>query len=107
VEDNLAGLRVLAQQAEALDAAVHDAKRGAEIARNEYLAGTVDYTTVATAQASELTDEQNALNVQQSRLVDAATLIGDLGGGWSAAQLHDAQHPDEPTQPEAHASAAP
>lgn len=90
VEDNLAGLRILAQQAEVLEAAVRDSKRGAEIARNEYLAGTVDYTTVATAQATELSDEQNLLAVQQNRLVDAATLIGDLGGGWSQAQLHNA-----------------
>jgi NodT family efflux transporter outer membrane factor (OMF) lipoprotein len=98
VEDNLAGLRILTQEAAALDAAVRDSKRGAEIARNEYLAGTVDYTTVATAEATELTDEQNALAVQQSRLVDAATLIGDLGGGWSEAQLHSAQHPDRPAR---------
>jgi NodT family efflux transporter outer membrane factor (OMF) lipoprotein len=96
VEDNLAGLRILTQEAAALDAAVRDSRRGAEIARNEYLAGTVDYTTVATAEATELTDEQSALAVQQSRLVDAATLIGDLGGGWSEAQLHDAQHPSKP-----------
>jgi NodT family efflux transporter outer membrane factor (OMF) lipoprotein len=93
VEDNLAGLRILAQQAAVLDAAVGDAKRGAAIARNEYQAGTVDYTTVATAQATELADEESALAVQQSRLVDAATLIGDLGGGWSEAQLHSAQRP--------------
>ncbi len=96
VEDNLAGLRILAQQAAVLDAAVRDAKLGAEIARNEYSAGTVDYTTVATAQTTELADEQNALAVQQSRLIDAATLIGDLGGGWSEEQLHDAQNPDKP-----------
>jgi NodT family efflux transporter outer membrane factor (OMF) lipoprotein len=94
VEDNLAGLRILAQQAAKLDEAVRDAKHGAQIALDEYLAGTVDYTTVATAQTTELTDEQNALTVEESRLVDAATLIGDLGGGWSDAQLHDAQHPD-------------
>jgi NodT family efflux transporter outer membrane factor (OMF) lipoprotein len=93
VEDNLAGLRILAQQAAVLEAAVRDAKHGAEIARNEYLAGTVDYTTVAAAQTTELSDEQNALAVQQTRLVDAATLIGDLGGGWSASQLHDPSHP--------------
>jgi hypothetical protein len=27
--------------------------------------------------------------VQESRLVYAVSLIGDLGGGWSASQLHD------------------
>jgi NodT family efflux transporter outer membrane factor (OMF) lipoprotein len=100
VEDNLAGLRILADQAHVLDDAVRDAARGTQIALNEYQAGTVDYTTVATAQATQLSIEQNALTVRQSRLVDAATLIGDLGGGWSDAQLHDAQHPDAPVQPD-------
>jgi NodT family efflux transporter outer membrane factor (OMF) lipoprotein len=94
VEDNLSGLRILEQQAQVLDAAVRDATRGAEIARNEYHAGIVDYTTVATAQATELGDRQSALSVQQNRLVDAVDLIGNLGGGWSDAQLHDARHPD-------------
>jgi len=107
VEDNLAALRILAQQGVALEAASRDAKRGAQIARNEYLAGTADYTTVATAQATELADEQNALAVQQSRLVDAANLIGDLGGGWSDAQLHDAQHPNNTAPLQTQASAPP
>jgi NodT family efflux transporter outer membrane factor (OMF) lipoprotein len=97
VEDNLAALRILAQQADKLDAAVSDARHGVQIARAEYTAGTVDYTTVATAETTELTDEQSALAVAQSRLVAAVTLIGDLGGGWSAAELHDPQHPDQPS----------
>jgi outer membrane protein TolC len=107
VEDNLAQLRVLAQEADVLDAAVRDATRGAQIARNEYQAGTVDYTTVATTQATQLSDEENALSTQQSRLVDAATLIGNLGGGWSDAKLHDAQDQDRPTKPEADVAVAP
>jgi NodT family efflux transporter outer membrane factor (OMF) lipoprotein len=90
VENDLAGLRILAQEASVLEDAVKDSRRGAEIARSEYQVGTVDYTTVATAQATALTDEQTALGVQQTRLIDAASLIGDLGGGWSDAQLHDA-----------------
>src|SRR5471030_385185 len=95
VENDLSGLRILAEQSDALDAAVRDANRGAEIAFNEYQAGTVDYTTVATAQATQLNNQQTALNVQQSRLLDAATLIGDLGGGWSDSTLHDPRHPVE------------
>jgi NodT family efflux transporter outer membrane factor (OMF) lipoprotein len=89
VENDLAGLRILAQQAEVLERAVRDATRGTEIARNEYQAGTVDFTTVATAQATQLNLQQTALNVQQTRLLDAASLIGDLGGGWSASELSD------------------
>jgi len=93
VENDLSGLRILAQQADALQAAVTDATRGAEIAFNEYQAGTVDYTTVATALATKLSNQETALSVQEQRLVDAASLIGDLGGGWSADQLHDARNP--------------
>jgi NodT family efflux transporter outer membrane factor (OMF) lipoprotein len=98
VEDNLAGLVILAREAEVLEAAVRDAKQGALIAFNEYLAGTVDYTTVATAQTVALSDEQNLLAVRQNQLVDAATLIGDLGGGWSQAQINNVPYLDSPAQ---------
>jgi len=87
VENDLAGLRILAQQADQLDIAVRDAIRGTEIALAEFEAGTVDYTTVATAQQAQLSNQLNALTVEEGRLVDAVALIGDLGGGWSDAQL--------------------
>jgi NodT family efflux transporter outer membrane factor (OMF) lipoprotein len=106
VENDLSGLRILAQQSEVLDSAVKDATRGAEIAFNEYQAGTVDYTTVATAQAAQLTNQQSALSVQEQRLVDAANLIGDLGGGWSASDLHDARHPESAAKAASEASAS-
>ena len=89
VEDDLAGLRILAEQSEVLDSAVRDAARGSEIALNEYRAGTVDYTTAATAQATQLSLEETALGVKQQRLLDAVSLIGDLGGGWSADQIQN------------------
>jgi NodT family efflux transporter outer membrane factor (OMF) lipoprotein len=97
VENDLSGLRILAEQAQALDVAVRDATRGAQIALAEFQAGTVDYTTVALAQETQLADQQSALSVQQSRLIDAVSLIGDLGGGWSQAQLHDPLHPNKRT----------
>jgi NodT family efflux transporter outer membrane factor (OMF) lipoprotein len=89
VENDLSGLRILADQARALDTAVHDAIRGTQIALAEFQAGTVDYTTVAAAQQTQLSNQQNALNVEESRLVDTVSLIGDLGGGWSDSLLHD------------------
>jgi outer membrane protein TolC len=70
---------------------VRDSTRGAQIAFNEYQAGTVDYTTAATAQATQLSTQESALNVQQQRLLDAVSLIGDLGGDWSASELGDPQ----------------
>jgi len=93
VENDLAGLRILGEQAQALDVAVRDSIRGTAIALAEYRAGTVDYTTVAQAQTVQLADQQNALGVAQARLVDAVTLIGDLGGGWSAERLAEAPAP--------------
>lgn len=93
VENDLAGLCILAQQADVLTTAVHDATRGAQITLDEYKAGTVDYTTVATAQATQLSNQQTALGVQEQRLIDAASLIGDLGGEWSMGDLHDGRDP--------------
>lgn len=87
VENDLSSLRILGQQADVQDAAVRDATEGARIALNEYQAGTVDYTTAATAQATQLSAEQTALSITQQRLLDTISLIGDLGGGWSADQL--------------------
>ncbi len=87
VENDLAGLRILASQADALDRAVGDANRGAQVALAEFEAGTVDYTTVASAQEAQIGDQQTALSVQLNRLQDAASLIGDLGGGWDSSQL--------------------
>ena len=95
VEDDLAGLRILAEQSEVLDSAVRDATRGSEIAFNEYRAGTVDYTTAATAQATQLSIEETALSVKLQRLLDTVSLIGDLGGGWSADELQK-QHKSAP-----------
>jgi NodT family efflux transporter outer membrane factor (OMF) lipoprotein len=89
VENDLSNLTILADEAQALEVAVADAKRGSQIALDEYQAGTVDYTTVALAQETQFADQQSALSVEQSRLVDAVSLITDLGGGWSTSQLHD------------------
>jgi NodT family efflux transporter outer membrane factor (OMF) lipoprotein len=89
VENDLAGLRILAEQADALEIAVRDASRGTQIALAEFQAGTVDYTTVTAAQEIQLADQQSALFVQESRLIDAVSLIADLGGGWSVDKLHD------------------
>jgi len=34
-----------------------------------------------------LSIEETALGVTQQRLLDAVSLIGDLGGGWSADEI--------------------
>jgi NodT family efflux transporter outer membrane factor (OMF) lipoprotein len=89
VEDALSSLRILAQQ-DAVDIrTVADAARAAQIALNEYRAGTQPYTTVITAQNTLLTAQQTQISVQQSRLTESVALIQALGGGWRMADLPD------------------
>ncbi len=90
VEDNLASLHILEEEAQVEDAAVGEAAEAARIALNEYNAGTVDYTTVATAQVAELNSRISALTILRSRLTSSVGLISALGGGWTTADLPDA-----------------
>jgi NodT family efflux transporter outer membrane factor (OMF) lipoprotein len=86
VEDGLSSLRVLAEQAEAEHRAVTLSRRAVDIAVHEYEAGLQGYTTVATAQATELANEEAELQVASNRLVQSVALIKALGGGWEAAK---------------------
>jgi NodT family efflux transporter outer membrane factor (OMF) lipoprotein len=87
VEDQLATLRILEQEAGARAQAVGLARQAVSLTINEYEAGAVPYTSVVTAQTAELDDEQAALTVRENRLVASVALIEALGGGWSTARL--------------------
>jgi NodT family efflux transporter outer membrane factor (OMF) lipoprotein len=87
VEDELAALRILADQAVAQDAAVAAAREAERIINNQYLAGTVAYTSVIVAQTAALANAESAVNVRQNRLTASVALIQALGGGWDTAQL--------------------
>jgi NodT family efflux transporter outer membrane factor (OMF) lipoprotein len=87
VEDNLAGLRILNDEKQVQDAAVSEAAQAAQIAVNEYNAGTVDFTTVAAAQVTELTNRETDLGIIQSQLTSSVLLIQALGGGWTTSDL--------------------
>jgi NodT family efflux transporter outer membrane factor (OMF) lipoprotein len=87
VEDELAALRILAEQARVQNEAVAAARQAVEVTLNEYQAGTVAFTTVVTAQTTLLGDQQTALSVRQNRFLAAVSLIEALGGGWTALNL--------------------
>jgi len=87
VEDELAALRILADQAKVQAVAVKSARLAEQLIFNQYKAGTVDYTSVVTAQVTALNNEEAELTIQQNRLVASVTLIEALGGGWSASEL--------------------
>jgi NodT family efflux transporter outer membrane factor (OMF) lipoprotein len=85
VEDGLSGLRILAQQAAAQEAAVRASREAAAIIFNQYKAGTVAYTNVVVAQTAALSNAETAVNIRQSRLIASAALVQALGGGWDAS----------------------
>jgi NodT family efflux transporter outer membrane factor (OMF) lipoprotein len=87
VEDNLAAQRVYVTEEGQLQRAFADADAGVTIARNEYAAGTVDFTTVDTAQITALQAQRALVQMQANRLTTAVSLIEALGGGWSTASL--------------------
>jgi NodT family efflux transporter outer membrane factor (OMF) lipoprotein len=87
VEDQLAALRILEQEASVQDAAVKAAEEAEQLILNEYEAGIVDYTAVITAQTNALGNEQAALAILQNRITASVALIAALGGGWDASQL--------------------
>jgi NodT family efflux transporter outer membrane factor (OMF) lipoprotein len=87
VEDNLSTLRILQNEAVALDQAVKAAEDSLTIATAQYKAGTVNYLTVITAQTFALQNERSAVDVLTRRLSSSVQLIEALGGGWDASLL--------------------
>lgn len=84
VEDELAALRILEQEAAAQAEAVAAAEESLRIVTNQYRAGTVDYLRVINAQTTAYANERNAIALLGSRLNDSIALIKALGGGWAS-----------------------
>jgi NodT family efflux transporter outer membrane factor (OMF) lipoprotein len=87
VEDNLAALRILAEEATVQDAAVAAAERSLAQATNRYTGGVATYLEVISAQNALLTNQRTSINIQLRRLTASVLLIKALGGGWDAKAL--------------------
>ena len=87
VEDNLAALRILEQEAAVQQTALQSARLAVELAINQYRAGLINYINVVLLQAAALNAERNAVELDGRRLAASATLIKALGGGWRASDL--------------------
>ena len=87
VEDNLAVLRILNDEAMAQQAAVAAAEHSLELSSNRYKGGVVSYLEVTTAQSTALADERSAVDILRRRMTASVSLIKALGGGWSSANL--------------------
>lgn len=93
VEDNLAALRILEQEAAVQDEAVKSARESLTITLNQYRAGTVNYLSVVVVQAVALSNERAALTILGQRLSSSVALIKALGGGWEAPAAAEAAAP--------------
>ncbi|WP_432239438.1 efflux transporter outer membrane subunit [Herbaspirillum robiniae] len=87
VEDNLAALRILEQEAAVQDEALQAARQAVVLVTNQYKAGTVSYVNVITAQATALSAERSSLDIRNRRMAASVLLAKALGGGWDAASL--------------------
>jgi NodT family efflux transporter outer membrane factor (OMF) lipoprotein len=84
VEDSLAALRILAQEAVVEAAAVNAAQDSLTLTISQYKGGTVSYLNVITAQTTELSSRENALAIDGRRAAATVQLMQALGGGWQA-----------------------
>ena len=89
VEDNLAALRILEQEASLQEEALALSRRSVELTNNQYKAGIVTYLNVIQVQTTALSNERSVLDVLNRRLVASVLLVKALGGGWDATALPD------------------
>ena len=87
VEDNLAALRILEQEAAMQEDVVQAARHALELTENQYRAGVVGYLNVIAAQQVLFNNQRTALGVLARRLTASVGLIRALGGGWTSTEL--------------------
>lgn len=87
VEDNLAALRILQDEAQTEDAAVAAAQHSLALSINRYKGGVTSYLEVTTAQNAALADEVTAAEILTRRLAASVLLVKAIGGGWSVSQI--------------------
>jgi NodT family efflux transporter outer membrane factor (OMF) lipoprotein len=87
VEDNLAALRILEDEARTEAAAVAAAQHSLALSINRYKGGVTSYLEVTTAQSAALADEVTAVNLLTRRMTSSVLLIKALGGGWNLSQI--------------------
>jgi multidrug efflux system outer membrane protein len=82
VEDQLAALRLLAEQAQAQGRAVQSSSRSTALSDSRYRNGYVSQLDLLDAQRSELRNRRQALQVRSAQYQASVALVRALGGGW-------------------------
>jgi outer membrane protein TolC len=87
VEDNLAALRILGDEAQQQRAAVESADNSLRIFTNRYVGGEDTYLPVIIAQTAALANQRNDVDILRRRMEASILLVKALGGGWNASSL--------------------
>jgi NodT family efflux transporter outer membrane factor (OMF) lipoprotein len=87
VEDQLASLRILEQEAHVEQGAVDAARHSFDLSNTRYKGGVTSYLEVLTAEQTLLGDRVTAINIESRQFAASVSLVRALGGGWDATQL--------------------
>jgi len=90
VENSLAGIHYLADQARARQRAVASSQRAVELATDRYRSGIVSYLEVVDASRDALSAERSMAQLSGQRLIASVQLVKALGGGWHEQQIRQA-----------------
>ncbi len=85
VENNLAALHWLAEEAKIQTEAARAARESVVLTVNQYKAGTVSYLNVVQVQNTHLAEERSTVNLIGRRLAATIALIRAIGGTWGDA----------------------
>jgi NodT family efflux transporter outer membrane factor (OMF) lipoprotein len=91
VEDNLAELRILAEESQAQDEAVVSSKRSLTLITNRYTGGAATYLDVVVIQTVALANQRTSVQIASRRMAACVRLIKAVGGGWQASDLPSGQ----------------
>ncbi|HEX4585029.1 MAG TPA: efflux transporter outer membrane subunit [Burkholderiaceae bacterium] len=84
VEDNLAALRILQQEAAKQNEATRSAETSLQLAMNRYQTGIAGYLDVIAAQSVALSNERVQVDLARRQADASVALIKALGGGWGS-----------------------
>jgi NodT family efflux transporter outer membrane factor (OMF) lipoprotein len=101
VEDNLAALRILEEEAKVQDEAVKAARLSVTLSTNQYRAGTISTLDLLVVQTVARNNERTAITILGNRMSASVLLVKALGGGWKSSDLPSAAN----RAPDASASA--